>query len=314
MYCHVNLGNAAPWAREAFIRASILAESRPSARRRGYDRNMSEPPQSNQQYPNEYPPQQSPQQPYPYPSQYAQGQYPTGQPYYQQQPPAVPPKKAWYKKWWIWLIVLILIAAPLSQCGDGSASLTEAPTPTTTEEQAEDPDKAAEDAIAESQAQRAEEERLAEEEAEAAAQAEAEAEAERLAQEEAEAAAQAELLDPANYAEISDRDWVLLARDPDAHVGEKYIIYGHITQADQATGTELFRANTSGEQFADWWDYETNTIVGADASIVAQVVTDDLAKMYVQIAGGMEYETSIGGTATATVVVANILEHLGTTD
>ncbi len=146
-------------------------------------------------------------------------------------------------------------------------------------------------------------------EAEAAAQAQAEADA--AAAEEA--AAEAARLDPASYAEISARDWELLARDANAHLGERYQIYGMVTQFDYATGTTSFRADTGGDQ-ARWYDYDINTFfsIEHDPALGNNLITDDLFVAYVEVYGSMEYDTAIGGTATAVVVQPHIIEVTGT--
>ena len=205
--------------------------------------------------------------------------------------------KPWYKKWWIWIIAIIVISA-LSQMGgddDGDKAepkTTSTPTPTV-EETTTDPE--------------------AEASASAAAEAEASVKASQEAAEaEASAAAQAALLDPASYSAISARDWQLIEKDPDSHVGEKYVIYGRVTQADASTGTEGFRADTSGEPQAEWYNYDINTIVAADAEITKTVVTDDLVTMYVMVGGSYNYDTQAGGNTTAVMVLANILTVDGT--
>lgn len=149
----------------------------------------------------------------------------------------------------------------------------------------------------------AEEARRAEEEARLAAE-----EEQRRAEEEALAAAEAARSDPASYAQISDRDWALVERDPNAHAGERYVIYGHITQFDANTGPDGFRANTSGEPKGRWYDYDINTIViAADSELVSDVVTDDLATMYVEVLDAYSYQTTIGGEITAPRVHVNII-------
>lgn len=47
---------------------------------------------------------------------------------------------------------------------------------------------------------------------------------------------------------------------------------------------------------------------------MSQVITDDLVTMYVEVLMAYEYDTSIGGTATAVMVSANMLEVTGAAD
>lgn len=135
---------------------------------------------------------------------------------------------------------------------------------------------------------------------------------------EAEAAAQAEAerLDTASYTDITARDWELLSRDPDAHLGERYQIYGYVTQFDSFTGPSLFRAQTGGDGGYAWYEYDINTILDAshDPEIVADLITDDMFVAYVEVAGSYDYDTTIGGTATSVLARVNMLEVTGTTD
>jgi hypothetical protein len=153
--------------------------------------------------------------------------------------------------------------------------------------------------------------RIAENEAAASAK----AEADRVAAEkeaEAQAAEEAAKMDPASYSEISSRDYALIAKDPDAHAGEKYVLYGHITQFDSATGPDAFLANTDAVRQGDWYEYDVNTLVVAeDASILSPVVEDDLVKMYVEVVGSFSYDTQIGGNTTVPQVTVRMIEVIG---
>lgn len=120
------------------------------------------------------------------------------------------------------------------------------------------------------------------------------------------------LTDPANYGTISDRDWQLLERTADSHTGEKYVLYGYVTQADSAMGSYGIRVNTSGEQLGSWYDYEINTIVlAASDDLLSTVITGDTVKLLVEVQGSTSYDTAIGGTATAITVLAYSVEIIG---
>lgn len=138
----------------------------------------------------------------------------------------------------------------------------------------------------------------------------------RQAREAAEAAAAAAAAaadaDPASFQEIDERAWALVAKNPAAHIGEKYIIFGAVTQFDSATGPSAFRANTGAVQQENWYDYDVNTIVNAaSAAAVADIVQDDLLKMYVKVEGAVTYDTSIGGSTTAPKVALKNYEIIG---
>lgn len=139
--------------------------------------------------------------------------------------------------------------------------------------------------------------------------------AEKAAAEAAAAAAAAIDADLTTYAATDDRGWQLVAKDPDAHVGEKYVVFGGVTQFDSATGTSAFRANTGGAQddssYVSVYGYDINTYVIGDAATLAQIVEDDLLKMYVKVEGSLSYDTQNGGNTTVPQVSIHGFELIG---
>jgi len=122
--------------------------------------------------------------------------------------------------------------------------------------------------------------------------------------------------DPDNYETLSEREWQLIERSPSSHIGEKYVLYGAVTQADSNTGMFSIRANTGPTQQSKRYDYDANTMVHAETSIdgvevFSDVVQDDHVKMLVEIEGTYSYDTTIGGSATAVEVTAYDLEVIG---
>jgi hypothetical protein len=147
---------------------------------------------------------------------------------------------------------------------------------------------------------------------EAAAQAKADAEAKKKA---AEAKRRAALKDPKSYAAIKPRDFALLVKSPDKHIGKKYVIYGHVTQFDSATGDDTFRADTAATRQSEWYDYDVNTLVSAeDAALLDDVVQDDLVTMYVEVLGSFSYDTQIGGSTTVPHFQVRIIKVTGSTN
>lgn len=136
------------------------------------------------------------------------------------------------------------------------------------------------------------------------------AEQDRLAREAAAVAAAAKF-DRNTYPTLDARAFALLAKDPDSHIGEKFIAYGHVTQSDAATGTTAFRANT-GASPSRSYDYDVNTVVRGAADILAPVIEDDLVTIYAEVAGAYNYDTTMGGSATALELTANIIDVTGT--
>ncbi|MGV9827308.1 MULTISPECIES: DUF2510 domain-containing protein [unclassified Gordonia (in: high G+C Gram-positive bacteria)] len=122
----------------------------------------------------------------------------------------------------------------------------------------------------------------------------------------------AESLDKATYQTTDSRGWQLIAKSPDSHVGEKYVIYGRVVQADVALGSSEIRVNTDGAQ-VDYYDMDINTIAKAGLASFADIVEDDLVTMWVEVKGSETYDTTIGGSVTAPVVEVNIIEVTGNT-
>lgn len=117
--------------------------------------------------------------------------------------------------------------------------------------------------------------------------------------------------DRSNYRSVSTREWQLIEKNPDRHVGELYVVYGRVTQADGGTGSSTVRIDTDGEQVGQY-DYDINTMVTeGSAGVLDQTVKDDLVTLYVEVDGSTTYETTIGGSVTALAVTAYFVERDG---
>lgn len=118
------------------------------------------------------------------------------------------------------------------------------------------------------------------------------------------------LTDKSSYKAVTSREWQLVAKNPDAHIGELYAIYGRVAQADTATGSYQMRVYTDGQQ-VETYDFDINTIVRAGEASFSDVVEDDLVALWVKVTGSETYETTMGGEVTAPAVEANIIEVYG---
>jgi hypothetical protein len=101
---------------------------------------------------------------------------------------------------------------------------------------------------------------------------------------------------------ITEREWQLIAKNPDSHIGERVIVYGQVTQFDSATGTSGFRANVGAKAKKasyGWADYDTNTFMTGTSDLLAEVVQGDLFKAEVTVAGSFSYESTMGASLTA---------------
>lgn len=118
------------------------------------------------------------------------------------------------------------------------------------------------------------------------------------------------LTNKASYRAVTSRDWQLVAKNPGAHKGALYVIYGRVVQADAATGTFQIRVNTDGQQ-VDVYDFDINTVVTSGLASFKEVVEDDLVTLWVSVTGSETYDTTMGGSVTAPKVEANIVEVYG---
>lgn len=117
---------------------------------------------------------------------------------------------------------------------------------------------------------------------------------------------------PAPAKAITARDWQKIAKNPDAHVGESVIVYGYVTQFDSGTGTDQFRASVDGVKHAQYYDYETNTLLSGDQSVLGDLVQDDVFKAEVVVGGSYTYSNTMGGSTTAPVLAVTKVTAIGT--
>lgn len=107
---------------------------------------------------------------------------------------------------------------------------------------------------------------------------------------------------PLVYQALTAHAWAEIAKDPDSHAGEAYIVYGEVTQFDAATGSSAFRADVGGtRQYPDEFgfvSYPTNTVLDGDTATLGPVVEKDLFTARITVTGSLSYDTQIGGSTT----------------
>ena len=66
-------------------------------------------------------------------------------------------------------------------------------------------------------------------------------------------------------ARVSKRQWAKIVKKPDSYKGDKYIIYGQVTQFDSATGDDNFLADTAHRNTMtyDFFDGENTLLTGS---------------------------------------------------
>jgi len=118
------------------------------------------------------------------------------------------------------------------------------------------------------------------------------------------------------FSPIASRDFELLAKNPDAHAGEMYIIWGEVTQFDAATGMDIFRADTGATKSVieyGWrTDYDQNTMLTGDEGALADVIEGDCFEAKVTVSGSYSYDTQIGGNTTVPMFEVYAISVYGT--
>jgi hypothetical protein len=103
---------------------------------------------------------------------------------------------------------------------------------------------------------------------------------------------------PTPHRALSARDWQLIAKSPDSHIGERITVYGYVFQFDTATGSEGFLAHADGVRHRQSYEYDTNTAFTGSAAMFANVVEEDMFRADVTVLGSYSYNTQIGGNTT----------------
>jgi hypothetical protein len=66
---------------------------------------------------------------------------------------------------------------------------------------------------------------------------------------------------------VTKRGWAKIVKNPDRYAGERYIIYGQVTQFDSATGDEGFRADTAHTNTMSYGFFDgKNTVLSGSPS------------------------------------------------
>lgn len=113
------------------------------------------------------------------------------------------------------------------------------------------------------------------------------------------------------YTELSERDFQLLIKDPDAAAGQKHVIYGEVTQLDAATGNRSMRIDAMATPPAGTYVSGDNAVVSVDDPTILQfIVSGDRIKIFAAVKGALSYDTQIGGRTTVPEFTAVIVEVL----
>jgi hypothetical protein len=96
-----------------------------------------------------------------------------------------------------------------------------------------------------------------------------------------------------------------LEKNPDKYRGECIHMWVQIVQYDSATGICTFRGEMASRKTSRWYDYDGNAMFSSSGDPVCpeldDIDNDDFVEMWATGNGTLSYDTTAGGTATATV-------------
>jgi hypothetical protein len=116
----------------------------------------------------------------------------------------------------------------------------------------------------------------------------------------------------ARAVKVTERQWAKVLKDPDAHSGKRYIVYGQVTQFDSATGKDTFRADTAHADTTEYGNFEgANTILTGDEEVLPDLVEGDVFRASVTVVGSYDYDTQIGGDTTVLYLAVHSLKVIG---
>ena len=113
--------------------------------------------------------------------------------------------------------------------------------------------------------------------------------------------------DLSTFKGTDDRNWALIAKDPDAHVGANVILFGSIMQFDSATGRCAMLIDTAATPKEMSFDYAQSVMAVSgdwetECPVFDPLVEDDHVKIWATVVQSFSYDTQIGGNTTVPMV------------
>ena len=111
---------------------------------------------------------------------------------------------------------------------------------------------------------------------------------------------------------VTKRGWAKVVKDPDAFIGDRFIVYGEVTQFDSATGKEALLADTAyrNTSESDYFDGDNTSMIG-ELDLLSDVVADDVFRATVTVIGSYSYDTQAGGNTTVPQVQIDKIKVIG---
>jgi hypothetical protein len=93
---------------------------------------------------------------------------------------------------------------------------------------------------------------------------------------------------------LTARQWLKIAKNPDAHLGEAIVVFGKVTQFDTVTGLDTFRARVGARRSS----YPTPAVLTGDAEGLADLLQADEFQANVIVTGSIRDKPMLEGGAT----------------
>jgi hypothetical protein len=112
--------------------------------------------------------------------------------------------------------------------------------------------------------------------------------------------------------QVSKRQWAKIVKNPESYIGDRYVIYGQVTQFDAATGDDNFLADTAHRNTTSYGYFDgENTLLTGTAKQLDDLVEDDVFRASITVLGKIDYDTQIGGNTTVPLLEVNSLKVIG---
>jgi len=101
-------------------------------------------------------------------------------------------------------------------------------------------------------------------------------------------------------------------KKPESYKGDRYIIYGQVTQFDSATGDDTFLADSAHRNTMSYGFFDgDNALLTGSTKQLDDLVEDDVFRASVTVLGKIDYDTQTGGNTTVPLLEINSLKVIG---
>ncbi|MFI7077502.1 hypothetical protein ACIBO1_09425 [Micromonospora sp. NPDC049903] len=111
---------------------------------------------------------------------------------------------------------------------------------------------------------------------------------------------------PDTFETITEGQWRRVAERPDDHTGRTLVVYGQITQFDDATGEDRFLALVGARRTTDDGGYDTNTMLYGDPKVLGDIAADDEFQAKVTVLKAYTYQSLVGPTKVPLLLVHSL--------